>query len=53
MLSGPTERAFEEHRFTVQELEAYKWSLMMQGRAWEALAVQYEIDEVLKGSCFD
>lgn len=33
--------------WTIQDLEDYKWQLMLEGRGWEALAIQYQIDEVL------
>lgn len=33
--------------WTIQELEDFKWQLMLKGRAWEALAIQYQIDQFI------
>ena len=33
--------------WTIQDLEDYKWELMLNNRPWEAVAIQVQIDDIL------
>ena len=33
--------------WTIQDLEDYKWELMLNNRPWEAVAIQVQIDEII------